>query len=107
MTRQLSRIEQARSHLQSVLADQPADPIDFRLSIQAALDLLERKPYCRTPSPIRSAQVTPAMMEQVKHMAQDRPDASQAQIAHEFNINPGRVSEILSGKRDPETGDML
>lgn len=50
-------------------------------------------------APRSSAKVTPAIVEGVKLLATQHPDWTQAKIGKKFNINVGRVSEILRGKR--------
>lgn len=48
---------------------------------------------------IVSDPVTPAKIAEVKAMRTAYPTLSQQEIAHRTNVNIGRVSEILHGKR--------
>ena len=57
----------------------------------------------RRPSPQRaptsSAPMTEALRTQIREMKAAEPDLSQAEIGRRLNLNPGRVSEALRGKR--------
>jgi len=46
-----------------------------------------------------SAPVTPAKIQEVRRLRRLHPGWSQQEIAYHANINIGRVSEILRGKR--------
>lgn len=48
---------------------------------------------------IVSDPVTPAKIEEVHRLRREHPDFSQQEIAYRTNVNIGRVSEILNGKR--------
>ena len=56
-----------------------------------------RRSYSRTP--VQSKNVTNAVRASVRKMAANNPDMSQQAMAEAHGINPGRVSEILHGKR--------
>jgi DNA-binding transcriptional regulator YiaG len=43
--------------------------------------------------------VTPSKIDEVYRLRRDQPSLSQQEIANRLNINIGRVSEILHGKR--------
>jgi hypothetical protein len=43
--------------------------------------------------------MTPALQEQIIAMKAADPNLSHAEIGRRLNINPGRVSETLRGKR--------
>ncbi|SDU14957.1 hypothetical protein [Stappia sp. ES.058] len=49
----------------------------------------------------RSPPLTPEMAAEIKAMGRDT-DLMQHEIAAHLNVNQGRVSEVLSGKRFPE-----
>jgi len=57
----------------------------------------KRRAYDRAP--VTSRRITDDVKRSVRIYAQDHPDASQQEIAEAHNINMGRVSEILHGKR--------
>ncbi|ABS14254.1 hypothetical protein I6H96_02665 [Brucella anthropi] len=61
------------------------------------------KELCRRTSANRSAvkssPMTPTLARQIRKYKTGNPDASHVEIASHFNVNPGRVSEALHGKR--------
>lgn len=61
-------------------------------------DLLVREPPVRR-APDRYRRITPAMKAQIRLYAVTHPAAHQVDIGNLFGVNPGRVSEILTGKR--------
>jgi len=48
-----------------------------------------------------SAPLTPLIAAQIKRLARDT-DLAQHEIAAQLQLNQGRVSEVLSGKKFPE-----
>lgn len=50
-------------------------------------------------APPTSAPMTDALRDEILAIKKSDPDISQAQIGRVLNINPGRVSETLKGKR--------
>lgn len=50
-------------------------------------------------APATSQSMTPALAKNIRQIKAANPDLSQAKIASMLNINPGRVSEALKGKR--------
>jgi hypothetical protein len=50
--------------------------------------------------------VTPELKAEMAAFAKAHPELSQTAIASRFNVNPGRVSEALQGKR-PRTEASL
>jgi transcriptional regulator with XRE-family HTH domain len=61
-------------------------------------DEIGRRPI-RQRAPTTSARMTSAVRAQIKAMKAAEPDLSQHEIARRLNLNPGRVSETLRGKR--------
>jgi hypothetical protein len=53
----------------------------------------------RERAPATSARITEALRIQIRAMKTAEPDLSQAEIGRRLNVNPGRVSEALRGKR--------
>ena len=43
--------------------------------------------------------MTDALTAQIRAMKAEEPNISQAEIGRRLNLNPGRVSEALRGKR--------
>jgi hypothetical protein len=52
-----------------------------------------------TRAPPTSATMTDQLREEIRAFAAANPGMSQAEIGAYFNVNPGRVSETLKGKR--------
>lgn len=53
----------------------------------------------RQRAPTTSAPMTDTLKAQIRAMKAAEPDLSQAEIGRRLNLNPGRVSEALRGKR--------
>jgi hypothetical protein len=53
----------------------------------------------RQRAPTTSARMTDAVRAQIETMKAAEPHLSQHEIARRLNLNPGRVSETLRGKR--------
>ena len=64
-------------------------------SIEARL--IRRSPTKRAkPS---STPMTPRLYEDIREWAAENPEMTMVEIAAQFNVNPGRVSEVLSDLR--------
>jgi hypothetical protein len=50
-------------------------------------------------APRTSVPMTEKLKNQIRAMKRENPDLPHTRIAEHFNINPGRVSEALKGKR--------
>jgi hypothetical protein len=61
-------------------------------------DEIARRP-ARQRAPITSTPMTDALRNQIRAMKATEPDLSHAEIGRRLNLNPGRVSETLRGKR--------
>jgi hypothetical protein len=59
---------------------------------------LERRPPVRR-APVSSEPMTPELADAIRADAAANPDATMSEIAARYNVNPGRVSEVLAGKR--------
>lgn len=68
---------------------------EARTLINEALELMYRDYSLGRKAPTQSAPVTDYVRSLVKVYARTYPDMTQQQIATEFNLNVGRVSEIL------------
>lgn len=49
---------------------------------------------------IESTHVTPLLAYRIREYARDHPDETMLSIGRHFNVNQGRVSEALYGKRE-------
>jgi hypothetical protein len=58
--------------------------------------LYRRKPAAIAPSSSRS--MTPELAAQILAYADQHPLMTQAEIGRHFDVNPGRVSEVLAGE---------
>jgi len=90
----MSDIPQARQILQSAIT--MGDIRDMRVGIETALKYMTREPFTRK-SPVRSERITKEMVNSVFRCAQQHPSMPMQQIAEQFGVNVGRVSEILQG----------
>ena len=72
-----------------------------QLEINARINALMQETYRRsyTRAPVKSKRITAAVRASVRAMAAANPDMAHQEIAEAHNINIGRVSEILHGKR--------
>lgn len=59
--------------------------------------LSRRKPKRKAPP--ASAPMTDSLRASIRAYAAANPDATQATVGRKFNVNPGRVSEVLRGLR--------
>jgi hypothetical protein len=72
-----------------------------QIQINARLNALMQETYRRSYSraPTTSRRITADVRASVRHVAANNPDMAHQDIAEAHNINIGRVSEILHGKR--------
>lgn len=61
-------------------------------------DELRRRPS-GPKAPNSSRSMTPGLASQIRALKATQPALSQAEIGRQLNVNPGRVSEVLRGKR--------
>ncbi|MFM2005442.1 MAG: hypothetical protein RLZZ09_1097 [Pseudomonadota bacterium] len=98
----MSDIPQGRRELRAVARALQHGEIDAELAAdlirEIVDDLLVREPPVRR-APDRYRRITPVMKAQIRAYATLHPAAHQVDIGNLFGINPGRVSEILTGKR--------
>ena len=67
-----------------------------RLSELAMETLRHRNSY---PRKARSKPLTPTLRAEIRQIHSLRPDLTQLAIANMVGVNPGRVSEVLYGRR--------
>ena len=89
----MADVPQARELLKQAQKYEMQD--EARTLINEALGLMYRDYSLGRKAPTQSAPVTDYVRSLVKIMAKTYPDMTQQQIAAEFNLNIGRVSEIL------------
>jgi hypothetical protein len=100
----MSDIPRARAILIDMRDNTKLDEIQ-RAAIGVVLQLLRRPPPVRK-TPARSNKVTAEIVVDVLDIAKNNPKQSQAEIGLTMGINSGRVSEILTGRRDA-TGALV
>lgn len=66
--------------------------------LRDVLELMKRTKYVRRARAHSNA-VTPTVKAKILKLANDHPDMHQSEIASQLGINPGRVSEVLQGRR--------
>lgn len=59
---------------------------------------MRREKYVRR-APVKMNGVTPAIRGRILELARANPRMHVSEIAAAVNVNPGRVSEVLTGKR--------
>jgi hypothetical protein len=74
-----------------------ANELDCGELSDLADEIGRRSPRQRAPT--SSVPMTDALRERIRAMKAAEPDLSQAEIGRRLNLNPGRVSEALRGKR--------
>ena len=62
-------------------------------------DELKRR-FSGPRAPASSTRMTPELAEEIREYADANPNMSHQAIAEVFNVNHGRVSEAIKGKRD-------
>lgn len=95
----MSDIPRAREIIEEAIRSLPVgDPT--RAQIMAALPLLVRqRPMKRAAQ--TSRELTLQVAVEIWRYYRDHPHASTQQIATALRVNPGRVSEVLTGTRYP------
>jgi len=98
------RIPDVRRKLSEIANDlrtEKVSPHSAAKSIDAIVTELWRKsPRRRAPGMSRTrTRMTPELKIEIKAYARDHKDKDLQSIANHFNVNPGRVSEIVSGMR--------
>lgn len=89
----MANIPRAREILNDTLTKNMS--LEVREGIEEALSYMYRDYSLGRKAPTQSAPVTEKVRSLVKVYARTYPDMTQQQIAAEFNLNAGRVSEIL------------
>lgn len=94
----MSNIPKARE----ILKDTLEKNIDHeaRVAIEAALQLLYRDKHKDEKAPRKSRPVNKEVRDAIKAYHDMKPAESASKIAQVFNVNQGRVSEVLAGKYD-------
>lgn len=91
--------EAARLHeAASTLAEEARVLINMAMRIENFIDELHRRPAVKR-APRTRASITPELKKKIKAYAAAHPRMHNATIGRRFNVDGGRVSEVLAGKR--------
>ena len=71
-----------------------------RAYVADALDLMHRKQHKPQRAPHNSTRINKEVRDAIKSYYEMKHTVSTADIARVFNVNQGRVSEVLAGKYD-------
>lgn len=86
------RLPEVATRLRKLATDLGCDELN-----DLANEIGRRPPRQRAPT--TSAPMTDALKARIRAMKGAEPHLSQAEIGRRLNLNPGRVSEALRGKR--------
>ena len=99
MTHYKPKIPVAREILQQALRDHPTMHFKLKDAIETALALMYREaPNRRAPKTSKRMKI--AHRDAIKRYADQHPEASTTHMATKFNVNAGRISEVIAGKWD-------
>jgi hypothetical protein len=99
MTHYKPKIPVARAILKQALHDHNDMNYKLRDAIETALELMYRSsPNRRAPN--SSTKMTITHRDAIKHYAKINPAASVTEMATRFNVNAGRISEVIAGQWD-------
>lgn len=68
--------------------------------IEELAEELKRRPATGRGTVGRSRRISAIMRTSIKTLARTNPKATHQWIAKHFGVNPGRISEVLNGKRN-------
>ena len=89
----MADIPRAREILNDILKDNVS--LDIKNGIEQALSHMYRDYSLGRKAPIKSRAITEGLRQSIKQYAATHPALSMQDIANAFNVNIGRVSEIL------------
>ena len=95
---QSPKIPRAREILTEALKGEMESSV--RTAITEALGLMHRTKHKKQKSGVKSNPMTAERCRAIKDYCAMHPFESTSHIAQMFNVNQGRVSEVLSGKYD-------
>lgn len=89
-------VELLRQTLAKLREDYDPDGLDPRFD--AAVGLTHRSTAGRPRARAETRRMTARLAEEVRQFADANPEMSYLRIAKHFDINPGRVSEAMTGE---------
>jgi hypothetical protein len=87
-----ARMREISVEIQAGFPDEAAELIDLA-------DELKRRSATGPRAPATSTPMTPELADEIREFARDNPGMSHQDIGVVFNVNHGRVSEAIRGKR--------
>jgi len=97
----MSDIPHAREILEQLLIDMENghfDRMHVRASVQAALQLMYRKKHKRKKAPRAAKRVSVEIRDAVIQCVTENPSISTRELSEKYDVNQGRISEILAGQ---------
>ena len=88
-----NRIREIAEQIQSEFPGEADELIELAAELRRRSSTGPRAPATSTP-------MTPELAEEIEEFAQANPEMSQQDVGVVFNVNHGRISEILKGKRE-------
>jgi len=92
------RIPEVADRIRGIAEEIKGDHPDISVELMKLADELRRRPPVPR-APATSTQMTPELAEEIREFAEANPGLSHQAIAEKFNVNHGRVSEAIKGKR--------
>lgn len=108
----MSNIPEARAKLENVesellklahrfIAHKESETLMIaRAHVMDALDLMHRVSHKNEKAPRQSRPMNKEVRDAIKAYHDMKPEESTSKIAQVFNVNQGRISEVLAGKYD-------
>lgn len=87
-----TRIREIAEHIQGLCPTEANELLELA-------DELRRRPLAAPRAPVTSTPMTDELAQDIRDFAEANPGMSHQEIAVEFGVNHGRVSEAVSGKR--------
>lgn len=100
----IPRARQILEHLLDEMADGTSDRMFVRSSVQAALRHMVRKKHKSQKARATANPITPEIRDNVLRSHTQEPWISTRALAEKYNVNQGRISEIIAGNYG-ELGD--
>jgi hypothetical protein len=62
-------------------------------------ELWRRAPRQRTGTPVIRRRLTPELKQEIRAYVRKHPKQDWQEVGNHFNVNPGRISEVMKGHR--------
>lgn len=92
----MSNIPEARQRLSQLSEKLKADGKNsYATEIDQIIDMMHRKRIKKVKASTTSHKITPHLAYEIYNFCEKRPEISNQRVAEIFNVNQGRVTEIL------------